>query len=157
MREAETIRRPPAWQGWPRGVFKIGNNFGLNIGLRVAPAHPPNPRIPRVSHRPKPLKTPPRRSKMRPRRPKMRPRRAKTAPRRPQDASKTAQDASQTAQDASKTALEASQIRFLVRFGRLHGDNLAPKSYPELFCGEIGLKAQNYYFCNTRAPFHVFQ
>ena len=52
-------------------------------------------------------------------------------PKTPQDASKTAQDASQTAQDASKVALEASQIRFLVRFGKLHGDNLAPESYPE--------------------------
>ena len=84
-------------------------------------------------------------------------RRAQDPSKTPQDAYKTAQDASQTAQDASKTAQEASQIRFLVRFGRLHGDNLAPKSYPELFCGEIGLKAQNYYFCNTRTPFHVFQ
>ena len=84
-------------------------------------------------------------------------RRAQDPSKTPQDASKTAQDASQTALDASKTVLEASQIRFLVRFGKLHGDNLAPKSYPGLFCREIGVKAQNYYFCNTRAPFHVFQ
>ena len=80
-------------------------------------------------------------------------RRAQDPSKTPQDASKTAQDASQTALDASKTGKEASQIRFLVRFGRLHGDNLAPKSYPELFCGEICLKAQNYHFCNTRVAF----
>ena len=27
--QALAIRRPPAWQGWPRGVFKTVNNFGL--------------------------------------------------------------------------------------------------------------------------------
>ena len=73
-------------------------------------------------------------------------RRAQDPSKTPQDAYKTAQDASQTALDASKTAQEASQIRFLMRFGRLHGDNLAPKSYPELFCGKLASRLKTTIF-----------
>ena len=68
---------------------------------------------------------------MPPRRPKKPPRRLQEAPRRLQDL-------------------------ILMDFWKPYGDKLAPKPHPAPILCESSVKAQNYYFCNTRRLLQVF-
>ena len=45
----------------------------------------------------------------------------------------------------------------MVRFGRLHGDKLAPKLYATVILRRSRLKFQNYCICSTGGPFHMFE
>ena len=103
---------------------------GSHVGYQSAPRTPQDA-----------AGTPPRRSKTLPGRSKTPPKRPRTAlrqPKRPQEAPGRLHD------------------QILVHFGERNGEKLAPKSHLGQISCENNLKAQNYYFRNTRSPFHVF-
>ena len=78
------------------------------------------------------------------------PGRPKIVPRRPQDSPRGPQEGPQEVP-------RRLQDTILVRFGRLYGGMFAPIFYFSAILCYIRVKAQNYYFCSTRGPLHVFE
>ena len=77
-------------------------------------------------------------------------------PRCLQEASRCLQDGPRGLQDGSKRPIRLLSDMILVHFGKAHGDKLVPKLHPDPTLCERTVKPRNYYFCNTRGVFHVF-